>query len=421
MINVLIVHDRNEVCDKIRGAIQETGNFVSGIEEAYDIFSAREILRNKLFDIMIMDLTVPNKKNKDEPSFSKVQSFLEEVFDYGDLNVPGDLIGISRETAALQLVKTGLGPHFMVTISEDEEGTWLNYLRDRIKYTIKSAKSRQTALSKHYDKDVLIVTAMDEEFSPYRDLFELTEFTTFPGVYDFVFNDKMGITRYGVLFAIGNSGQASAASRTQSLISWFRPRFAFMSGYCGGLKDKVSLGDLCFFESAASWDYGKWSETRDSNNKLISEQFLPRPNPLSIDDKQLKIICRDLTEQNGCFSSDELKRINDLSPDGILKFSSKFTHAASGSAVVANDAIVAQISGLNDSIRAVDMECYGFYDACINTFVAKPSFLCLKAVSDYCNGEKGDDFHTVCSYMSAITVRKIICEKLSFAEKETSI
>jgi nucleoside phosphorylase len=107
--------------------------------------------------------------------------------------------------------------------------------------------------------------------------------------------------------------------------------------------------------------------------------------------------------------------IKDLLPkqiDSQPKF--LLTHAASGSAVVANDTIVAQIRGLNDSIRAVDMESYGFYDACLKTFVAKPKFICLKAVSDFCNGEKGDDYHKYCSLLSAISTRRLLSEFIDF-------
>lgn len=413
-MEVLIVHDRRSMREKICDLLGEAMGQECHLTQAQDIREARLALTDKTFDLMILDLTMPNHVGRDRPSFNQVSDFLREVYDFEDLNAPGDLIGISQEADSLQLLASGLGPHFMVAITEDDDGIWQKHLIDRVRYALRSASSKQKALAKHFDVDAMIVTAMDEEFAPYRQLFELKPDRSFPEVNRFVFTDKAGYVRSGVGFSIGSSGQATAASRTQSLIGWFRPRIAIMSGYCGGVLSKVDLGDLCFFESAAPWDYGKWEETRDDQGQLISERFLPRPNSLTLRDNDVRLIARGLVDRNGEFSPEEQLRINQLSPQGQLSPKTRLTHAASGSAVVANDRIIEQIKGLNDAIRAVDMEAYGFYDACINTFVTKPKFMCLKSVSDYCNGEKGDDFHQVCSYISAVTTRRIITQYIDF-------
>ncbi len=413
-MEVLIVHDRIDAIESIQDVLAGAGLDEHKISVSEDIRSARQLVSDKTFDLIILDLTVPDVKGRDEPGFRQVENFLRDIYEFEDLLAPGDLIGISQEADALQLMHSGLGAHFMVAIPEDDAGVWKSHLEDRIRYSLRSTTSKQLSLARQYGIDVLLITAMDKEFSPYRELFELIELTVFPGVYSFVFSDKHGAVRNGVAFSVGASGQASAASRTQSLVSWFRPRVAFMSGYCGGVETKVNLGDLCFFESAAPWDYGKWSETRDESGKLVSEQFLSRPNALNVPDQQLKNAARFLVEQNGALTDQEIVALGKQSPDPALEPKFRLTHAASGSAVVANDTVVTQITGLNDAIRVVDMESYGFYDACQNTFVAQPRYFCLKSVSDFCNGEKGDDYHDVCSYLSAITVKKLLLQHVVF-------
>lgn len=357
---------------------------------------------------------MPNVSGRDAAGFRQVEEFLRDIYELGDHYAPGDLIGISQEAAALELMKSGLASNFMAAITEDADGLWKSQLTDRARYSFRSASSKQMSLAGHNGVDVLIVTAMDLEFAPYYDLFELSEDSIFPGVYHFVFQDKDAQMRNGIGYSIGRSGQPSAASRTQSLISWFRPKVAFMSGYCGGVAKKVNLGDLCFFESAAPWDYGKWTEKRDAKGNLLSEEFLSRPNALPIQDSQLQSVARKLVTMRGDLSSAEARTIRKLSPKDDLLPEFILTPAASGSAVVANDSVISQIVGLNDSIRAVDMESYGFYDACINTFVAKPKFMCLKSVSDFCNGEKGDDFHEVCCYVSAVTTQRLLLHHVGF-------
>lgn len=413
-MEVLIVHDRLDATESIKQVLLDQEVDERLITSASDIRTARSFVRDKSYDLIILDLTVPNFAGRDQPSFAQVETFLREIYEFEDLLAPGDLIGISQEAEALTLMQSGLGLHFMIALTEDPDGNWKSQLGDKIKYSMRSTNSKQLSMARKHGIDVLLITAMDKEFAPYKDLFELNDFPLFPGVYSFVFTDKSGAVRNGVAFSVGASGQASAASRTQSLISWFRPRVALMSGYCGGVKDEVELGDLCFFESTAPWDYGKWSETRDKDDNLVSEQFSSRPTALALNDQQLRNAARCLVEKSGDMGWKEADTVHQLAPVPSLSPRFRLTQAASGSAVVANDTIISQIIGLNDAIRAVDMESYGFYDACLNTFVAKPRFLCLKAVSDFCNGEKGDDYHNVCSYLSATTVKRLLLEFIEF-------
>ncbi len=415
-MDILVVHDRKTVRDEIVNILNEDKETDCIVSQATDIRNARLALRSKTFDLMILDLTMPNNSGSDKPGYTQVADLLREIYDHEDLNAPGDLIGISQESNSLELLSSDLGPHFMVAVTEDHNGAWRQYLADRVRYAFRSAVSKQRSLAHHYDVDAMIVTAMDEEFQPYGDFIEFHSDRNFPDVSRFTFNDKFGKPKSGIAFSIGTSGQATSASRTQSLISWFRPRIAIMSGYCGGVASKVNLGDLCFFDSAAPWDYGKWEETRDKEGNLVSERFSSRPNALSLSGKGLRNIARDLVTKNGDFTQDEMRRIHELSPTKSLSPTTLLTHAASGSAVVANDRIIEQIRNLNGAIKAVDMEAYGFYDACLNTFVKKPQFICVKSVSDFCNGEKGDDYHSVCSYMSAVATYKMLTKHIVFSD-----
>lgn len=413
MMDVVIVHDRSDVAREIERIVRAS-NCAVRVEIAADLREARRYLTANAFDLMVLDLTLPNQLGSDAPSFQNVHNLLKEIYEFGDLLAPADLIGISREADALDLMRSGLGDHFMVALVEDDGDGWKRQLSERVRYAFRSSDSKMTSLARHHSVDALIVTAMDEEFAPYRTLFDLQDDPRFAGVSRFSFMDRSGQVRSGIGFSIGSSGQASAASRTQSLISWFRPRVALMTGYCGGVKKKIELGDLCFFESAAPWDYGKWAETRDEHGVLLSEEFRSRPNALPIDEGELKLAARKLCMENGNIDPAEFGVLSSLAPKGKIIPNFLLTHAASGSAVVANDTVVAQIKGLNDAIRAVDMESYGFYDACGKTFVAKPKYLCIKSVSDFCNGEKGDDYHGFCSYLSAITARRILSSLVSF-------
>lgn len=416
MLRLIIVHDRDQVVSRIQELISKMNVNIEHIVVCEDTTHAEAILSAENFDLMIMDLTVPRRKGFDTPSIANAEEFLQQVYDYGDLNAPGDVIGISCELEALTSLRDDLGPHFMVMIEEKDDDIWLNQLADRIKYTVKSARSRFTAMSSTNYKDVLIITAIDEEFAPYHDLFELHSSEQFPGVFEFIFNDKAGTARSGVAFSIGNSGQASAASRTQSLVSWYRPKLALMSGFCGGIKGKVEIGDLCCFRSVTAWDYGKWSEGENESSDRRLDNFLPRSRPISVTDTELDLIWRGLVLDGLAFDDADWRRMTDTWPSPLAEtqLRVKSGSAASGSAVVGSRRIASQISQRDGSILVVDMESYGFYEACQNTFVKKPKFLCIKSVADFCDAEKDDQFHAGASFYSSVAVKKIITEKFQF-------
>lgn len=412
-MRILVVHDREEVAVLVRDLILQTlGNNII-IDVAEDFHSTRRYLSTMIYDLLIMDLTIPFIKSKSSPDFTAAGHILQEIFTLGSLNIPGDVIGMTRDIEALELVATSLGPHLMVVIHEDAGGLWQRYLRDRVTYARRAAETRSISINQHFLYDVLLVTAMDRELKPYQDVFEMRDIRHFRGAKEFTFQDGSGAIRKGVAYSIGRSGQPSAASLSQALITFFRPRMALMSGYCGGVKSKVQLGDLIFFEAAYAWDYGKWSETRGENGDVHSV-FMARPNPIDILDQETHRVAREMLQSDFCKRPDFLRQVDLLSRGKLKSVKMHLCPAGSGSAVVANDEIVAQIQGLNESIWAVDMECYGFYHAGKNTQVVKPQMLCIKAVSDFCNGEKGDDLHEACSYASSRVITDILVHRWRF-------
>ena len=114
------------------------------------------------------------------------------------------------------------------------------------------------------------------------------------------------------------------------------------------------------------------------------------PTPIGIDGSSTHRAARALID--GRFNEDAaiVRDVKLRSKGKIDSFAIHLSPAASGSAVVTDETVVKQIRGLNEAIRAVDMESYGFYFACSQTFVVKPHFICMKSVADFCNGEKGD-------------------------------
>ncbi len=409
-MRILVAHDREPVAQELRAAIESCGLNDLLVDIVDDGTSTRRALSRNVYDLLVIDLTLPHIKGSDHPSYSVADNLLRELILLDDLKMPGDTIGITKDVDALERIQTSIGSHVMAVISEDADGRWKRMVSDKVRYASRVANARRDNLNSQYDYDCLIVTALDKELRPFEEYFEFSPLPGFPGAATFAFRDSQGSIRRGAAFAIGKSGEARAASYTQSLISFFRPKLCLMSGICGGVEGKVELGDLIFASSAVDWDYGKWEEAKQSvgnendNNPSARAQsavFRSRPGPIPIGDGEVDRIVRRLIGSDFLNLPTLLRNVAQRSTGLIVKPDIHYAPMASGSSVISNTSILMRVRDLNDSIRGIDMECFGFYHASLHTNVIKPAFFCVKSVSDYADGSKGDSYHEGCCYISS--------------------
>lgn len=419
-LKTLIVHDREDARDAIKQVLENANIDGLAIDYARDGVSARGYLRDNLYDLLILDLTIPQIADRSVVDYRTASDLLQEIFYLGDLVFPGDIIGITKEIAAAEQVSQTIGPHLMAIIHEKSDSRqWEAELSDKIAYCAAVSKKRLALLLRHHDVDALIVTALDKEAKPFLNHFEMDPVEHFPGASRFLFRDSTGLKRRGILFSVGKSGQASAASYTQSLISYFRPRVAIMSGFCGGVRGKVELGDVFIFDTVYDWDYGKWYETVGKIDEALASEpvtaasFYARPTPIIMHDDQLTDDIRKLIVSSSLDTDEISGTLARLSNGKLTNFSLDRCSAASGSAVVGSKEIVDRIRSLSDDIKAIDMESYGFYHAAKNTRAAKPRFVCVKSVADWSDGTKEDSLHEACCWISSKVVLTLL-ENVSF-------
>lgn len=409
-MKILVIHDRSEVRDQLSELCVTACGEGSTVDVADDYVSAARALRSAHYDLCILDLTLPHNAGRGIPTFEKSADLLFEIHNSPDISTPGDIIGITCDAVAYQRLGGEAGCQLMAVIEENSDGLWRKALTDRINYSIKSYRSRLASNSMHFDFDVCIVTALDKEFSPYAQLLELTLDDPSVNSSIFTFKDKAGKFRRGVICPIGRAGIARAAVKTQAICSMYRPRYILMSGFCGGVKGRIGLGDVALFETVFDWDCGKWTS---SENKGVV--FAARPEPIPTRDTKIHLVARSVC-QSGIFGySDSLQHARSLvTGSDELGGALRLVSAASGSAVVADDEVVSRIIGLSDSISAVDMESYGVYLASNSNHERRTNVLCIKAVSDFCNGEKHDGLHAACSYLSAACVKSLLLNHIDF-------
>jgi len=412
-LKILIVHDRKEVADVLREIVAEEAPTCE-IDVREDLLGARDILRERFYDLMILDLTLPVDATFGSPSLQNVDLLLKQIISDPAYKVPADILGITADNDALSLVKNSISEHLMASIPENADGAWKDMVAQKVRYVRSSRHAREVVSHSSYGIDVAIVTALDKEAAPYGDLLELRP-TAHKDISGFPFQSKDGVWRKGVLLKIGKSGQAPAASETQALISLYRPRLILMTGFCGGRLERTGPGDLVAFTTSFAWDYGKWTEKREREEAEPTITFEPRPTPLSVDENGVDHLVRTLIARDKPNPADLERRIKELSGGAIEGWRVRRAAAGSGSAVVTSEEILERISGLDENIYAVDMESYGFYLACRTTRMAKPDFLCLKSVADFCNGLKNSGLHEACSMISAEFAKRLITKEYEFS------
>lgn len=412
-MKILVVHDRPTVREKIVNIIQSESNAYS-IDSCESYAGARDKLseaRGSFYDLVVLDLTLPRDKyDESVPTVENAQSLLREVFSGGEFISPGDVIGISNDMPSISETEEMFNQHVVYLLEESDVSGWEDKLRWKLTYLSKVRNSRLLSVYEEYDIDVLIITALDKEAQPYEEIFELQDRDPRTGVRHFMFTDKEGHLRNGVLYSINRPGQAPAASETQALLIRYRPKFAFMSGFCGGIRERVKLCDVVSFEASYSWDSGKWTIHEGGE-----PEFSPRPQPIDASIEYFDFMFRDWLREAPLSSSELLVAAGKLCGKSIIEepdFHRK--HAGSGSAVVSEMEVAKSIRMLDEDIWAIDMESHGFYYACKNTRSPKPKFLCVKAISDFCDPEKNDKVHLTCSFLSAYVVQTLMKKLIDF-------
>ena len=409
-MKILVVHDRAEVASEIVSLCEEIVGPSVLVERANDYVTAVNSLRGELFDLAIIDLTLPHSNGRSLPNYETAHNLLREVLESDHIQSPADIVGITHDESALAVLAKDVGQHLMAVIAEGGGGDWRRQLGDRIRYCKKSAAARQISYRSQYDYSVCLVTALDKELSPFRTMLEFSPEKRMPNAQGFVFRDSLGAMQRGVAYAIGRAGVARAAVKVQELLDSFRPQFLIMSGFCGGVEDKLKLGDIAIFENVFDWDYGKWKSGSDQ-----TVEFLARPEPISIRDDDIHHLLRALVESGLPNLTLELEKARKLSPTFEGEGRLRLVSAASGSAVVADERVIKRIVGLSDSISAVDMESYGLYLAANASYLKRPQVVCVKTVADYCDGNKHDGLHDACCYLSARTTHHLITRMLRYA------
>lgn len=398
MFKILIVEDN---ADKLRNILDSIENKCGidsdSIDHTVDSFSAKRKIKDNFYDLLIVDIAIPNRKSENidnEGGIKLVQEILQRKSHY---NTPSHIIGLTALNEVFEKATEDLGTSIISVIRySDNDIEWEEKLITGIEQW-QSAKISASKFNAEYDYDIGIITAVDIEAEAVKALSQewiRIEHHNDATVYmetTFIDNNK----KFRVVAAsLSQMGMTASAVLSMKLIHNFRPKYLFMPGIAASLKTRNAhgFGDILVVDE--SWDGGAGKITKNSEGKYKFEKV----------GLHLRLE-QDLSEKIRAIKSNSilLRNIKDNFRSGSpnTELNIHIGSVVSVAGVIANENVSTQLVDQDRKLLGLEMEAYGVYYSAQNCSNPRPKALALKAICDFADSNKDDNYQAYAAYTSA--------------------
>ncbi|MEW5749599.1 phosphorylase family protein [Pseudomonas lactis] len=397
MIKILLVEDdRDKLKSVMSGLLAVVGVTNDSIDKARDASEAKDWLKKENYDLMILDISIPETSDLD-PRPNGGLLLLEEVLERDIYSKPREVVGLT----AFPEAQDASNPRFSnelwrvlhyTTISDD----WMLQLQRKVRYIIHNNQS--SGEQAVHSADICILTAL---YKP-----ELTAVLRLPWDWEeyIVEGDPTQYhrgyvnTREGRLTVVAANasrmGMPAAAVLAMKMTTVYKPKYLVMAGIAAGIVGRVEPGDI--IAADPSWDYGSGKKSKSETGPF----FQPSPHQLSLDPfikSKLQRFCQDSQALNA------IRLGWPVNTPPLLTL--HIGPLASGASVLEDPDVTAGIQGQHRKVLGVEMEAYSVFAAAIDSPFPQPSVLVMKSVCDFADSHKNDDYQDYASYTSAKAVQ----------------
>lgn len=409
MINILIADDNDHKIKRIREVIESIPE-ISEYEIAIDLVSTKKYLNTNHYDLLILDLNLPNRMG-DDPLPTNGANFLLELNKSSRLIKPAYIIGLSAYDNYIEDFKTKFDDHLWALVKyEESSNSWSEKILKKINYLIQSKRDLSSNTNGTYQFDLAIITALrvpelesilslEAEWSSFKLNNDATEYHK--GVF------KKGDKKIKVVAAsTSQMGMVAASLLTHKLIVNFRPKQVAMTGIAGGVKGIGNYGDI--LAADISFDSGSGKIKTDKEGDSVFEPDYKSIN-LQTDIKEAFQECKAKRE-----FLDSIKKL--WSADApSTELNIHIGPLASGAGVIENKKVIDEIRGHSRKLIGIDMETYGVFFSAVNCSKPRPyGFLSLKSIADFADPEKNDNYQKYASFTSANYLYNFALDKMTF-------
>lgn len=392
-MKILIVDDAPRKYAKLIERLESEGFSRADVTIVTSAQGAQLKLESENWDLLVMDILLPLRE-EGEPDARHSIDLITEIVESSTIARPKYLVGITADPDAARSASPIFNEQLWTIVrytETDEE--WLAQIANCAMY---ARQALSAPLVDSYKTDVVIVCALQ---SPELDqVLQLPwGFTPAKPVDDFLFVHEAKVTSGDKQLSVAavccpRMGMVAAALTTARAIRTLRPRLIVMTGICAGIQGKASLGDVVFVDPAWDWQSGKYlREADDETGRFLLSPHQVGPVPvLRAFADQLRLDKR--------LMSDIVQAAPD-EPPGVLRLIPG--PIATGSAVVADSDVTAEIRLQHRDAVGIEMECYGFFSAAETASTPRPHAMAFKAVCDFADSLKNDKYQRYASYTSA--------------------
>ena len=409
MISTLIVDDNAEKLSAIRDVLLSIpGVQESWISTARDLIHARDAVRSHRYDLLILDIRLPNKLGDTTYDQGGID-FVKELMESDQVLTPFHIVGITQYDELLIEAGRFFGKALWHVVKYDPSNQeWEERLRNLMTFLLQSQKSIANTSHRAFDYDLAIVTALA---SP-----EHTQILALPGSWEKARmpNDATdyhlgtfpaGTHRVKVVTACAPKfGMTSAAVLSMKVIEYFRPRYLAIAGIAAGVAEGGRPGDILIADQ--TWDYDSGKRRVEDGTQVFAPD--PRSLPLSID---LIEIFNRLAASRAFL--DDIREAWPGNPSISCQSLQAFVGpVASGGAVIQGIELVEGIRRVNRKLIGVEMETYGVFYAAENCARPRPTPFSIKSISDDGSEDKNDEFQEYAAFTSAQYLWRFVTHEL---------
>lgn len=397
MIKILVVEDERDKLRAVMAGLLSLGGVTDqNISKARDANEAKHWLRTDHYDLMILDISIPETSDLD-PRPNGGLLLLDEILERDIYHKPREVVGLTAfsdaQDASIARFNSELWTVLHYTTNSDE---WLVQLKRKVMHIVRNNQSAGEQVV--HSADVCILTAL---YKP-----ELTAVLRLPWAWEEYRIDEDPTqyyrghvnTREGKLSVVAaNSsrmGMPAAAVLSMKMVATFKPKYLVMTGITAGIVGRVEPGDI--IAADPSWDYGSGKRTKSDTGPF----FQPSPHQLNLDPfirSKLQRFSQDAGVLNAIRSGWPLQTSSLLSLHiGPL---------ASGASVLEDPDVTTGIQDQHRKVLGVEMEAYSVFAAAIDSPHPQPLVLVMKSVCDFADSHKNDNYQDYASYTSATAVQ----------------
>lgn len=409
-LEILIIDDNVNKIDALRKVMNPL--FAEGdilIEEAHTIAEARELMRVKTYDLVILDMVIPELEGE-EASRTGGVDFLDEIENNDSVQKPLQIIGLTEYETEYNSQQAQFRDRLWYLLFYSQRDTqWKRNLKSKVTQLMGMKRDFVETLLNRDKYDVGIICALSEEFEQMQKAFVGCQWDDchLPGL-PFLFRTTTvpTINLHDVkIIAVcaDRPGVCATSILATALYTVARVEALFMTGITAGVNDgTIKLNDVIIADSVGDYATGKLEDNkegeiswlREIHEASASSRLLSAASAVARDES----ICGDI--------NNEMLQQHLITGDTKVKFQAAKT--VCGPFVLASSTIVDALKGTDRKLQAIDMEGFGLY---LTAHSLEKQALWIKAVCDFADRSKGDAYHKSCSYASAAFLYQMLREK----------